>query len=190
MKIGVTGGIGSGKSLVVEEFKRLGGVIYQADLKAKELVYLPEIRSKIEDAFGAESFSQDHYNTKYISNIVFTNPYKLEKLNAIIHPAVFRDFDRFCMKNPKETIIYESALMIETRHTHLFDKIILVVSPIELRIERVMRRDKISKGEVLTRISRQWEDEKKIPYADIVIHNIDKEETIKRVQELWVQWEC
>ena len=190
MKIGVTGGIGSGKSLVVEEFKRLGGIIYQADIKAKELVYLPEIRSEIEAEFGVESFSQEHYNTKYIGNIVFTNPSKLEKLNAIIHPAVFRDFDRFCTENPKETIIYESALMMETMHTHLFDKIILVVAPIELRIERVMNRDKISKDEILTRISRQWDDEKKIPYADVVIHNINKEETIKRVQELWVQWDC
>ncbi|MCE2962404.1 MAG: dephospho-CoA kinase [Chitinophagales bacterium] len=185
MKIGVTGGIGSGKSLVVNELERLGAVVYRADKKAKELVYLPEVKEQILKKFGSMAFENDLYNTKYIASIVFEDSTKLHALNAIVHPAVFKDLDKFCIENKGKTIVYESALMMETGHTHLFDKVILVTAPLELRIERVMARDKVDKAAVVKRIEKQWTDEKKRELADIIVVNINKEETLMKVRELW-----
>jgi dephospho-CoA kinase len=185
MKIGVTGGIGSGKSLLVSELERLGAVVYHADKKAKELVYLPEVKESIIKLFGEKAFENDTYNTKYIASIVFEDAIKLQALNSIIHPAVFKDLDRFCHQNEGKTIVYESALMMETGHTHLFDKVILVTAPLSLRIERVMARDGVDRNAVLKRIEKQWSDEKKRDLADIIIENIDKEETLNKVRLLW-----
>jgi dephospho-CoA kinase len=185
MKIGVTGGIGSGKSLLVSELERLGAVVYHADKKAKELVYLPEVKESIIKLFGEKAFENDTYNTKYIASIVFEDAIKLQALNSIIHPAVFKDLDRFCHQNEGKTIVYESALMMETGHTHLFDKVILVTAPLSLRIERVMARDGVDRNAVLKRIEKQWSDEKKRDLADIIIENLDKEETLNKVRQLW-----
>jgi dephospho-CoA kinase len=185
MKIGVTGGIGSGKSLLVSELERLGAVVYHADKKAKELVYLPEVKESIIKLFGEKAFENDTYNTKYIASIVFEDAIKLQALNSIIHPAVFKDLNRFCHQNEGKTIVYESALMMETGHTHLFDKVILVTAPLSLRIERVMSRDGVDRNAVLKRIEKQWSDEKKRDLADIIIENIDKEETLNKVRLLW-----
>ena len=185
MKIGVTGGIGSGKSLLVSELERLGAVVYHADKKAKELVYLPEVKESIIKLFGEKAFENNVYNTKYIASIVFEDAIKLQALNSIIHPAVFKDLDRFCHQNEGKTIVYESALMMETGHTHLFDKVILVTAPLSLRIERVMARDGVDRNAVLKRIEKQWSDEKKRDLADIIIENIDKEETLNKVRLLW-----
>ncbi len=185
MKIGVTGGIGSGKSLVVSELERLGAVVYHADKKAKELVYLPEVKESIIKLFGEKAFENNIYNTKYIASIVFENTSKLQSLNSIIHPAVFKDLDWFCHQNEGKTIVYESALIMETGHTHLFDKVILVTAPLSLRIERVMARDGVDHDAVIKRIEKQWTDEKRRDLADIIIENIDKEETLIKVRELW-----
>jgi dephospho-CoA kinase len=185
MKIGVTGGIGSGKSLLVSELERLGAVVYHADKKAKELVYLPEVKESIIKLFGEKAFENNVYNTKYIASIVFEDAIELQALNSIIHPAVFKDLDRFCHQNEGKTIVYESALMMETGHTHLFDKVILVTAPLSLRIERVMARDGVDRNAVLKRIEKQWSDEKKRDLADIIIENIDKEETLIKVRLLW-----
>jgi dephospho-CoA kinase len=185
MKIGVTGGIGSGKSLLVSELERLGAVVYHADKKAKELVYLPEVKESIIKLFGEKAFENDTYNTKYIASIVFEDAIKLQALNSIIHPAVFKDLNRFCHQNEGKAIVYESALMMETGHTHLFDKVILVTAPLSLRIERVMSRDGVDRNAVLKRIEKQWSDEKKRDLADIIIENIDKEETLNKVRLLW-----
>lgn len=185
MKIGVTGGIGSGKSLIVDELERLGAKVYRADIRAKELVNIPEIKSKIINQFGEESFENNQYNTKYIAKIVFNDTKKLNQLNAIIHPAVFEDLEIFCLQYPEDTIVYESALMVETMHTHLFDKVILVTAPLELRIERVMKRDHTDRMTVLDRIKKQSSDEEKAKFADIIIENIDKDKTIDIVHKIW-----
>lgn len=185
MKIGITGGIGSGKSLVVNELERLGAVVYHADVKAKELVYLPEIKEQILDLLGDQAFENDIYNTKYVASIVFEDSEKLQALNAIVHPAVFRDLDKFCSENEGKIIVYESALMMETGHTHLFEKVILVTAPLDLRIKRVMSRDMVDRESVLKRMDKQWPEERKKEMADIIIENIDKVMTLKKVGELW-----
>lgn len=185
MKIGVTGGIGSGKSLVVDELEKLGAKVYRADQRAKELVHKPEIRKKIEELIGSRAFENDSYNTRYVASIVFQDALKLQALNAIIHPAVFADLDLFCNQNRDAVIVYESALMMETGHTHLFDKVILVSAPIEVRIMRVMKRDGISREAVMQRMEKQWSDKKREGKADIIIENVDREKTIEMVHRLW-----
>ena len=185
MKIGVTGGIGSGKSLVVETLQSLGAVVYSADVRAKEIVYRPHIQNRIIEVFGRNAFQNKVYNTKYIGSIVFSNAYLLSQINAIIHPEVFRDFEAFSNNHKDDVIVYESALMIETSHTYLFDKVILVTAPIETRIERVMTRDHLDKMTVWNRMKNQWSDEKKSPFADFIIQNIDKNETIDQITSLW-----
>ena len=185
MKIGVTGGIGSGKSLVVNELERLGAMAYHADKKAKDLVYMSEIKEQIIKLLGSKAFENDIYNTKFVASIVFEDNTKLQALNAIIHPAVFRDLDKFCQENLGKTIVYESALMVETGHTHLFDIVVLVTAPLELRIERVMRRDGVDRISVQKRMDRQWSDERKKEFADIIIENVDKGETLRIVRDLW-----
>lgn len=186
LKIGVTGGIGSGKSLVVNTLEHLGGVVYHADARAKELVLRSDIRAQIIRLLGHEAYLSDGaYNRKYVASIVFSNSEKMKALNAIIHPAVFEDLDIFCHAHPLHTIVYESALMVETSHTHLFDIIILVTAPLDTRIERVMVRDHITREEVLHRMDNQWNDEQKRPFADYIIENISKEKTIQQTQEIW-----
>jgi dephospho-CoA kinase len=185
MKIGVTGGIGSGKSLVVNELERLGALVYHADKKAKELVYLPEVKEQILNLLGTKAFENDMYNIRYVASIVFEDKEKLQELNAIIHPAVFKDLEWFCHQNLGKTIVYESALMMETGHTHLFEKVILVTAPLDMRIQRVMSRDHVDRDSVLKRTDKQWPDEKKKEFADIIIENVDKQETLMKVRELW-----
>ena len=185
MKIGVTGGIGSGKSLVVNELERLGALVYHADKKAKELVYLPEVKEQILNLLGTKAFENDMYNIRYVASIVFEDKEKLQELNAIIHPAVFNDLEWFCHQNLGKTIVYESALMMETGHTHLFEKVILVTAPLDMRIQRVMSRDHVDRDSVLKRMDKQWPDEKKREFADIIIENVDKQETLMKVRELW-----
>ena len=185
MKIGVTGGIGSGKSYVVEVFRNLGARVYLADQRAKELINQLEVKSKIIASFGAESFSNDSYNRAFISKIVFEDRSKLDLLNSIIHPAVFADFDLFCKQNSHSIIVYESALMVETKHTYLFDKIVLVTAPLELRIERVMHRDQITREEVLKRMAFQSSDSEKMVFADFVIENTDKDKTKSAIEQIW-----
>ena len=185
MKIGVTGGIGSGKSLVVNELERLGALVYHADKKAKELVYLPEVKEQILNLLGTKAFENDMYNIRYVASIVFEDKEKLQELNAIIHPAVFKDLEWFCHQNLGKTIVYESALMMETGHTHLFEKVILVTAPLDMRIQRVMSRDHVDRDSVLKRMDKHWPDEKKREFADIIIENVDKQETLMKVRELW-----
>lgn len=185
MKIGVTGGIGSGKSYVVEVFRNLGAHVYLADQRAKELIHQLEVKSKIIAFFGEDSYSNGSYNRAFISKIVFEDRSKLDLLNSIIHPAVFADFDLFCKQNSRSIIVYESALMVETKHTYLFDRIVLVTAPLELRIKRVMHRDQLTREEVLKRMAFQSSDSEKMIFADFVIENTDKDKTKSAILQIW-----
>lgn len=185
MKIGVTGGIGSGKSFVVSLFKEKGALVFFADQVAIDLTSREEVKSDIIAVFGKQAYINDEYNRKYMASIVFSNPYLLQRLNDIIHPRVFEEFDKFCKENEGKVIVYESALMIETAHTHLFDKVILVTAPLEERTERVTKRDGVSRAQVEKRMKNQWTDDKKRQFADFEIENIEKSATKSIVDKLW-----
>ena len=170
--IGLTGGIGSGKSTVSKIFEDNGIPIYNSDLIAKDLMNNNiDLKKKIISSFGTKSYIDDKLNKPYISKLVFQNKKKLKIINSIVHPYVLTDFKIWAEKKISKYVIYESAIIFESGSYKKNDFNILVISDLKKRIERVMKRDKLSKDDVLNRIKNQWNDEKKIPLCDFVINN-------------------
>lgn len=187
MVVAVTGGIGSGKSLVVEEFSKYKNVVtYIADIEAKKIMSCSvEIKEKLIAAFGEFSYQNGKLNREFIASIVFKNPEKLSEINAIVHPAVFKDFSNFIRKNEDRIIIYESALVFETGYSKKFDCIITVTAPLELRISRLMKRDNSTENQIMERIKSQYANEKKILQSNYVIFNSRIEETLTQVRYIY-----
>ncbi len=186
IKIGITGGIGSGKSMVLNLFVELGGIPYFADKRAKELIENNlTIRQSIINLLGEKSYQNNQYNAAWIASIVFKNKYLLQCLNQIVHPAVWLDFDTFCKENPEKIIFYEAALIFENNNQHLFDKTILVTAPNQTKIERIKKRDSITDIQIVARMSNQYSDEQKRPLADFEIINDDLAETKKQVLDIY-----
>ena len=183
MVIGLTGGIGSGKSTVAKLFELMGCAIYNSDDRAKELYFKPVIRKAVIELLGAESYlSKTVINKDYISKKVFSNTNLLHQLNDVIHPAVKEDFIQFKSKFPLNTIIIkESALLFETNIYKDLNYNILVTAPIDLKIERVIKRNSISKTDIEKRMQAQWTDEQKTPLANIVITNDNQTALIPQV---------
>ena len=183
MIVGLTGGIGSGKTIVSQLFKTLGCVIYNSDNRAKDLYFNSEVKQQVISLLGQEVYTNNgELNKVFISQIVFSDDDKLKQLNAIIHPAVKKDFDSFVKSYPSNTlIIKESALLFEENLYLNCDATILVTAPIELRIERIIKRNSLSKTEIEKRMLTQWADEQKIPLADFVIVNDEKQAIVPQV---------
>ena len=175
--VGLTGGIGSGKSTVLNLFKGYGVKTFSADLSAKKLVNSDIILiNLIKDSFGNDIYKNNILDSKKLSRIVFNNPDKLKTLNSIIHPAVASDFKDFLDMNKDHYIIKEAAIIFETKSEKNYDKIILVRAPLEKRIERVMERDKVSKKEVMKRIDNQLDESSIIDKCDYIIDNYNEED--------------
>ncbi len=188
MIVGLTGGIGSGKTTVAKLFYKLGVPIYVSDIEAKQLMISNEkLIQKIKELLGNEAYVEGKLNRSYISHQVFNNKKKLAQLNAIVHPAVAIDFMQWYKKQDKPYVIKESAILFETGgHTHC-DVVITVTAPLEERINRVVLRDGTSEKQVKSRIDNQLSDEQKIKQSDYVIYNIDLKETkqeVKRIHNL------
>ena len=170
--IGLTGGIGSGKSTVLELFKNLGVKTYSADESAKKLVNTdPNLIDLIKSSFGNNIYDKGSLNTRKLSKIVFEDTEKLKLLNSIIHPAVARDFKLFLNSINEDYIVKEAAIIFETKSENNYDKIIFIQSPLEIRIERVTMRDNISREEVMKRINNQLDENLIINKCDYVIAN-------------------
>lgn len=172
MIIGITGGIGSGKTTVARLLETMGCVLYNSDERAKEL-YLDEgVKADVIALLGAEAYSDNGaLNKLYISEKVFSDTALLQRLNGIIHPAVKKDFDAFTSRFPKQIILKESAILFETGIYKDLDATILVTAPLKEKIQRVMARNRVTKEEVEKRMLAQWTDEQKMPLADYVITN-------------------
>jgi len=183
MVIGLTGGIGSGKSTVAKLFELMCCAIYNSDDRAKELYFKRVIRKAVIELLGAESYlSKTVINKDYISKKVFSNTKLLHQLNDVIHPAVKEDFIQFKSKFPLNTIIIkESALLFETNIYKDLNFNILVTAPIDLKIERVIKRNSISKIDIEKRMQAQWTDEQKAPLANAVISNDNQNALIPQV---------
>lgn len=182
MVVGLTGGIGSGKSKVAKLFEILGCVIFDSDNIAKEIYFDPVVKPKIISLLGQECYLSDSKIDKtFISSKIFSDTSLLHQLNMIIHPAVIEKFKEFKIQNPDKLIIKETALLFEAHLEKEVDKIILVSSNDELRIARVMERDGINKVEVLKKIKSQLSQEEKIKKSDFVIYNDEKEFLITQV---------
>ncbi|HQE34315.1 dephospho-CoA kinase [Flavobacterium alvei] len=176
--IGLTGGIGSGKTTIANLFREANIPVYIADDEARKIMQSPEIIEEIKNTFGSEIFDDTILNREKLSQIVFNEPEKLKLLNAIIHPAVRKHFQNWVLNHEKYPfVIYEAAILFESGSYKNCDLIITVTAPIETRIERVIQRDKTTREQVLKRINAQWDDTQRISKSDFVIVNIDPKTT-------------
>lgn len=185
--IGLTGGIGSGKTTIVKLFSKFKNVaVYIADVEAKQLMNSSnEIRQKIVKKFGEKAYVDGLLNRKYIAGIVFENKVLLAELNAIVHPEVKKHFQNFVKINSKNKyIIYENAILFESKSDLFCDIIISVYTDVTTRIQRVVSRDKIPEKEVRNRINNQWKDHKKNLLSNYVIFNNEIVETIAQVNKI------
>lgn len=184
-KVGLTGGIGSGKTTVARQFAELGVPVYNSDQEAKRLMRdHPQLRSRIIALFGSEAYTNGELNRTFIAGQVFGNSQKLHELNALVHPAVREDFNTWMSEQQAPYVIQEAAILFENGSYPEFDHMILVTAPRQVRINRLMERDGSSEAEIMARMGHQWEDAKKIPLAHFVIENTILENTRDRVGEV------
>ena len=185
LRIGLTGGIGSGKSTIAKIFEVLGIPCYYADEAAKKLMNQdPELRNQLIHHFGDQAYQGAELNRAYIASEVFNNKEKLELLNSLVHPATIRDADQWMKRQHTPYAIKEAALIFETGSERWLDKVIGVYSPEELRISRTMTRDQVSLEEVIDRMKNQMDEEKKMKLCDFVIHNDEQHPLIPQVLQL------
>ena len=183
--VGLTGGIGSGKSTVINYFKELGITCYQADDEAKKLMNSDKsLIKKIKNSFGDSIYINSKLDRKKLSAIVFRDKQKLELLNSIVHPIVNRHFENYCKGLKDIYIIKEVAIIFETGTQNKFDKIILVRAPKEDRIKRIINRDKCNRQDAINRINNQIADDDKIDQCDFIIDNINLEEISNKVLKI------
>lgn len=186
LKIGITGGIGSGKTTVTQIFQILGTPIYNSDLEARKLMIEDvALKANIKHHFGQDAYLETgNLNRKYLSDLVFKNAEKLQLLNSFVHPAVFKHFQHWCSLQKAPYLLKEAALLFETNFYKQNDYNILVSSPLEMRIQNVMTRDNSSREKVLTIINKQMPENDKEELADFFIHNNEKNFLIDQVLAL------
>ncbi|GGA71423.1 dephospho-CoA kinase [Flavobacterium palustre] len=183
--IGLTGGIGSGKTTIANYIASLGVPVYIADDAGKKVMQTQEILEAIKEQFGAAVFDENGLNRAKLAAIVFENPDKLKALNAIVHPAVRQDFNNWLIQYKEAPIVvYESAILFESGSYVNFDCILTVTAPLETRINRVLERETISREQVVNRINAQWTDEQRIVKSDFVVENIDIDLAKLKIDEI------
>lgn len=183
--IGITGGIGSGKTTVANFFKEFGIPVYIADDEAKKLMHKSPVKEELIDLFGEESFDDSQMlNRSYIASKVFHNKELLEKLNQIVHPRVEEDFQKWAKSQHSPYVLYEAAILFETGKYKQFDYTILVTAPVETRIKRVQKRDHSSEEDVLARMKNQWPAEEKMKLASWIIKNCELSKTKQEVRDI------
>lgn len=191
MTVGLTGGIGSGKSTVVKVFEAMGCYAYNSDERAKELYFNADIKTQVVALLGELAYISDReINKVFIANLIFSNQELLKQLNAIIHPAVKKDFELFKHALPAQSIILkETALLFEEQINKQVDYTILITAPLAIKIQRVMQRNNVNQADVEKRIASQWTDEQKIILSDFIITNDGKQAIIPQVQLVLKQLE-
>ncbi len=189
LRLGITGGIGSGKTTVCKIFESLGVPVYYADIRAKEIVAQNlQLRQELIQTFGEDAFINGEYNRAYIASVVFADKAKLEILNNIIHPHVLNDWEQYCQQYQHlPYIIKEAAIMLETDSKQTIDKVALVYAPKDIRLERVMKRDGVDAATIKARMVMQMPEEEKLQLADVVIYNDMQHSLIEQVLALHKQ---
>lgn len=183
--IGVTGGIGSGKTTLVRYFESLGIPVFIADDEAKKVTQLPEVLDQIKSVFGDIVFENKQLSRQKLAAIVFTDAEKLDQLNRIIHPAVRSQFQLWLDQYQSAPfVIYEAAILFESGSYTICDYTITITAPLEDRISRVMLRDNSTREQVLQRISAQWTDEERIAKSDFVVENADTETAKQQIDHI------
>lgn len=183
--VGLTGGIGSGKTTVANFFNELGVPVYIADVEAKALMNRSKIiKRKLVNLFGVNAYQKGELNKPFIANKIFNDSVLLEKMNNIVHPKIASHFKKWLKKQDAIYVIKEAAIFFENDSYKLLDYIITVVAPEEVRINRVIKRDQSSKEKVKVIINNQWSDDRKIKLSDFVVKNIDLESTKNMVKNI------
>lgn len=184
-RIGITGGIGAGKSLVAEIIKAMGYPVYNSDERAKELTDSnPKIKEGLIHLFGEEIYQNDTLNKFALAQAIFSDESLREKVNALIHPIVREDFNLYTLAQNAELVFNESAILFETGSFKNFDAIILVYAPTELRIKRIMKRDNCSENEVLKRMNSQFSDEEKYQLTEFRVLNDGQTPLLVQVEKI------
>jgi dephospho-CoA kinase len=188
LRVGLTGGIGSGKSTVAKIFEVLGIPVYYADDAAKHIMNTDEeLKKEIIQQFGKESYINDQLNRPYIAALVFNDNEKLELLNSLTHPATIRDANRWMEQQTSAYTIKEAALIFESGSAQHLDYVIGVYTPMPLRMKRIMDRDQITKEEVQQRMNRQIDEEIKMRLCDKVIINDEQQLVTTQVLQIHEQ---
>ena len=184
--VGITGGIGSGKSLICKIFAVLCAPVYEADARAKWLMdNNAEVKAAIEALFGVAAYDSDKLNRQYLADHVFHDKTKLEQLNGIVHPAVHKDFNQWCGQHKYPFVIKEAALLVETGSYQSLDALIVVTAPEELRIKRVLQRDpQRSEKEIRGIMDKQLPPEETTSHADFIISNDEQQLITPQVIQL------
>ncbi len=184
-RIGITGGIGSGKSFVSSIFLKYNFKSFNSDFEAKNIINNNnEIKNQIIEKFGVLSYNNDTLNSEYISNIIFKDNKKLAQINKIVHPKVYDSYQKFIIKNKNFNTVYESALLFDYENFKNNDYNILITCPEKLRIERIMTRGNLSYDDIKRIINSQIDYDKKKHIADFCIENIESQTTRKQVMEI------
>ncbi|MDR2914731.1 MAG: dephospho-CoA kinase [Tannerella sp.] len=182
IKIGITGGIGSGKSVVSSLFTLAGIPVYVADDESKRLTDTsPVIRKKLKELFGDDIYVKDKLDRKRLASLIFSDEVLLKKVNGIIHPVVRKDFKEWAVKQTSKRCAMESAILYESGLDKDMDVVLMVYAPVELRLTRAMLRDGVSEADIMKRMNRQMPDELKRKQADFVIINNDVQPLIPQV---------
>jgi len=183
--IGLTGGIGSGKTTIARYMQSLGIPVYIADDEARELMNSDTVIQAVVKAFGNSVLDGAKLNREKLAQLVFNHPEKLQVLNNIVHPLVKQHFDAWVIQHREHPfVVKEAAILFESGSYKDCDSIITVTAPLETRIQRVMERDKTNRESILQRMQNQWTDEQRIAKSNYVIHNISVNETQKQTDEI------
>ncbi|MBK6953311.1 MAG: dephospho-CoA kinase [Crocinitomicaceae bacterium] len=185
ISVGITGGIGTGKSTICRILGIMGYPVFYSDTAAKEILSSnSKVRNQIIELFGSQSYRGDKPDKEFLAQMVFNNTQNLEQLNQIVHPAVRKQFADWSQVQNSKFVFNEAAILFESGSYKNFSKTILVTSPTELRIERLLKRDQTSVEQIKARMANQWSDDQKIPLADFIVVNDEKVLIIPQVLEI------
>lgn len=185
LKIAITGGIGSGKSVLATLLKTMGYPVYNSDVEAKKLCNSsPQLKKKLQQAFGENLYQNDELNKVAFSTIIFSNSDKLKLANSIIHPFVTNHFLQWAQKQQTSLVFIESAILFESELINHIDQSILIIADEATRIQRVMKRDKAPTEQVLARIKNQLPETERIQKADFIIYNDNKQAIIPQLEKI------
>ena len=184
-RIGLSGGIGSGKSYVAGILEKMGFPVYYADARAKALTDThPHIISELVKRFGTTIYEDGVLNRKALAALIFDSEANRLFVNSLIHPIVRADFDAWCAQQHSPLVFNEAAILFETGAYRQFDATVLVIAPIDIRIQRIMQRDRCTHEQAEARINSQWSDEQKIPLANAIVSNSGEEAVLIQVENL------
>ena len=185
-KIGLTGGIGSGKTYVAQILEKMGYPVYYSDTRAKELCNEdPLIIRQLKELLGDDAYKNEKLNKSFISDQIFSSPDLRETINSIIHPVVRNDFDQWLENLSSHSLVFnEAAILFETKSYKRFDETILVYAPLEIKIQRLISRDRVSQEEITAKMNAQWSDTKKITLTRFHTLNDEKTPLLEQIEEV------